>query len=72
MVYKSVGGLVRPNRIQYIDELRVWTQTPIIDGNFWSIEIGPKVILISDIDGCQGELTIPVSFRLPSRQYIVC
>jgi hypothetical protein len=42
VVYKSVGGLVRPNRIQYVEKLRVWTQTPIIDGNFWSIEIGPK------------------------------
>lgn len=42
VVYKSVGGLVRPNRIQYVEKLCVWTQTPIVDGNFWSIEIGPK------------------------------
>lgn len=43
VVYKSVGGLVRPNRIQYVEKLRIWTQTPIIDGNFRSFEIGPKL-----------------------------
>jgi hypothetical protein len=43
VVYKSVGGLVRPNRVQNVEKLRVWTQAPIIDGNFWSFEIGPRL-----------------------------
>lgn len=41
VIHESMGGFIRPDSIQNVEKLRVWTQTPIVDGNFWSFEISP-------------------------------
>ena len=66
VVHESVGGFIRPDSIQNVEELRVWTQTPIVDGNFWSFEISPISPLSATFTGILKELTIPEFFRLPS------